>query len=74
MVDGNMGEARIISLMDAAKILGTSYPTVLRLARSGELKAFKIRRIWRTSTVACDEYIRRGFAEQALMCQSVEEE
>ena len=74
MLDKDAGEARIISLMDAAKLLGTSYPTALRLARSGELKAFKIHRIWRTSTSACDEYIKRRFAEQALMCQSVEEE
>lgn len=73
MLDKDAGEARIISLMDAAKMLGTSYPTALRLARSGELKAFKIHRIWRTSTSACDEYIKCRFAEQALMCQSVEE-
>lgn len=74
MVDETIaGEGRIISLMDAAKLLGTSYQTVHRLACSGELKAFKIRKTWRTSTVACEEYIRRGFAEQAQTCQSVED-
>ena len=31
-----MGETRIISLMDAAKIADSSYPTALRLARNGE--------------------------------------
>ncbi len=63
------GEGRIISSMDAAKLLGTSYPTVHRMACSGELKAFKIRNTWRTSTAACEEYVRRGFAEQARTCR-----
>ena len=67
------GEGKIISLMDAAKLLGTSYPTVHRLACSGELKAFKIRNTWRTSTVACEQFVKRGFDEQAQICQSVEE-
>ena len=67
------GEERIISLMEAAKMLGTSYHTVHRMVCNGELKAFKIRSTWRTSTVVFEEYIRRAFAEQALKCQSVEE-
>ena len=66
-------EGRIISLMDAAKLHGTSYPTVHRMACSGELKAFKIRNTWRTSTAACEEYVRRGFAEQARTCRPAEE-
>ena len=67
-------EGRIISLMEAAKIFGTSYPTVRRMAASGELKAFKIRSSWRTSEAACEEYMRRQFEMQARECQPIEAE
>ena len=67
------GEGRIITLMEAAKLLGTSYPTAHRMACSGELKAFRLRNSWRTSTAACAEYVRRGFAEQARTCRPDEE-
>ena len=63
-------QARIISLAEAAKIIGTSYPTAVRLAESGELKAFRIRKTWRTSDTACEEFIRQQFELQALKCQS----
>lgn len=62
--------ARIISLAEAADIIGTSYPTAVRLAESGELKAFRIRKSWRTSDAACDEFVRRQFELQALRCRS----
>ena len=65
-------EGRIISLPEAARMLGTSYPTVHRLVSAGELKAFRIRNSWRTSTAACEEFVRRRFEEQAKICQSVE--
>ena len=44
-------QGRIISLKEAADIIGTSYPTAVRLANSGELKAFRVRHSWRTSDV-----------------------
>ena len=65
-------EARIISLKEAAEILGSSYPTVLRMATEGDLKAFRMRRTWRTSTAACEEFIQRKFDEQARACQSIQ--
>ena len=65
-------EGRIISLYEAAEILGTSYPTAMRLAKSGELKAFRIRKTWRTSEAACEEFVRSQFDIQAMACQSVE--
>lgn len=65
-------EGRIISLPEAARMLCTSYPTVHRLVNAGELKAFRIRNSWRTSTAACEEFVRRRFEEQAKICQSVE--
>ncbi|MBR0404083.1 MAG: excisionase family DNA-binding protein [Eggerthellaceae bacterium] len=68
--DTAKNRARIISLAEAAKIIGTSYPTAVRLAESGELKAFRIRSSWRTSDAACDEFIRQQFRLQALKCQS----
>ena len=65
-------EARIISLKEAAEILGSSYPTVLRMATEGDLKAFRMRRTWRTSTAACEEFIQRKFDKQARACQSIQ--
>lgn len=65
-------EVRIISLKEAAEILGSSYPTVLRMATEGDLKAFRIRHTWRTSTAACDEFIQRKFDEQARACRSTQ--
>ena len=67
-------EGRIISLGEAAEILGASYPTVLRLATNGELKTFRIRRAWRTSEAACEEYVQKQLEIQATACQSVEVE
>lgn len=58
-------QGRIISLMEAANIIGTSYPTAVRLAKSGELKAFRVRNSWRTSDIACEEFISRQFRLQA---------
>ena len=60
---------RLISLAEAADILSISYPTAVRLVKSGELKAFKIRRAWRTSTGICEEFIRDGLRAQELACQ-----
>ena len=68
--DTAKNRARIISLAEAAKIIGTSYPTAVRLAESGELKAFRIRSSWRTRDAACDEFICQQFRLQALRCQS----
>lgn len=65
-------EERIISLAEAAKMLNTSYTTAFRLAQSGELKAFRIRNSWKTSTAACKEFIDKRFKEQALICRSIE--
>ena len=67
-------EGRIISLYEVADILGTSYPTAMRLAKSGELKAFRIRKTWRTSESACREFVRSQFEIQAPACQSIEVE
>ena len=69
---GNDGDARIIGLKEASKLLGVSYTTAFRLVQDGELRAFRIRNAWRTSTAACDEFVKRKFDEQALICQSVE--
>ncbi|MBQ9043193.1 MAG: helix-turn-helix domain-containing protein [Eggerthellaceae bacterium] len=63
------GQPRLITLAEAAEILCVSYQTAARLARDGELKAFKVRRAWRTSTAICEEYIRERFRIQELECQ-----
>ena len=64
---------RIITLMEAARLLGTSYPTAHRMACSGELKAFRLRNAWRTNTAACEEYVERAFAEQERVCRAAGE-
>ena len=60
-------------MMEAARLLGTSYPTAHRMACSGELKAFRLRNAWRTSTAACEEYVERAFAEQERVCRAAGE-
>lgn len=63
---GTAGEGRIMTLKEAAEYLHTSYSTVYRLVTSGELDAFRLRNSWRTSSLACESYVRGRFAEQAL--------
>lgn len=55
----------VLTLAEAADRLNTSYSTVYRMVVSGELAGFRMRKAWRTSTGAVDEYLRRKFAEQA---------
>lgn len=66
-------EGEILTLAQAAEYLNASLSTVLRLVNSGELRAFRIRKAWRTSSGACDEFVRRQFADQAVVCKSVDE-
>lgn len=58
--------ARIMTLAEAAEYLHTSYSTVYRLVTDGQLDAFRLRNSWRTSTAACEAYVRRQFAEQSM--------
>ncbi len=66
-------EGEIFTLAQAAEYLNSSLSTVLRLVNSGELRAFRIRKAWRTSSGACDEFVKRQFADQAVICKSVDE-
>lgn len=59
-------QARIMTLQEAADYLHTSYSTVYRLVKSGELDAFRLRNTWRTSSLACETYVRHQFAQQAV--------
>lgn len=63
---------RAITLQQAGTVLCCSYSTVLRLVRSGDLKAFRVRGSWRTTTAACSDFIDRKIKEQRLVSQSVE--
>ena len=65
-------DAKILTLAEAAEILHTSYSTVYRLVTDGELDAFRLRNSWRTSTAACDDYVNRQFAEQAIACRAAD--
>jgi|GEM_PF-1311148 len=68
--DGTDG--KIMTLDEAAEFLNTSYSTVYRLVVDGELRAFRIRNSWRTSTSACQEFVSRRFEEQSVICRSGE--
>lgn len=65
-------DGRIMTLDEAAEYLKISYSTVYRLVIDGELKAFRIRNAWRTSTGACHEFVTKRFEEQSVICQSGE--
>lgn len=60
------GSAKILTLAEAAEYLHTSYSTVYRLVSDGGLDAFRLRKSWRTSTAACEAYVRQQFAENAM--------
>ncbi len=63
---------RIITLHEAAVMLHASYSTVLRMAASGELPAFRMRNAWRTSDVAIREFVKKSMQEQQAFSRSVE--
>ena len=65
-------EDRIMTLDEAAEFLKTSYSTVYRLVIDGELRAFRIRNAWRTSTGACRDFVSKRFEEQSVICRSGE--
>lgn len=73
MKDASMKEiGKVMSLSEAAKYLHVSYTTVFRLVTDGELEAFRIKNIWRTSDLLCEEYVRKQLEAQAVICQSTE--
>lgn len=65
-------EDKIMTLVQAAEFLETSCSTVYRLVTDGELRAFRLRNSWRTSTSACREYVDKRFEEQSVICRSGE--
>ena len=65
---------QVITLQTASEILCCSYSTALRLANSGELRAFRVRGSWRTTTAICEAYIEQRLDEQRQISQSVEVE
>ena len=65
-------EDKILTLEEAAEYLNTSYSTVYRLVLDGELRAFRLRNSWRTSTGVCREFVRKRFEEQSVICRAGE--
>ncbi|WP_172135280.1 helix-turn-helix domain-containing protein [Adlercreutzia sp. ZJ473] len=63
------GESRTITAKEAAVLLGVSQSTIYRMFNSGELPSFKVRNARRTSTAACEDYIRRQQAREATLCR-----
>lgn len=47
-----------LSSGDAAKQLGVSIPTIIRLANSGHLKGIKIKKRWKFSDLSIDNFRR----------------
>jgi len=70
--DQAAADGKIMTLDEAAEYLNISYSTVYRLVIDGELRAFRIRNSWRTSTGACREFVTKRFEEQSVICQSGE--
>lgn len=55
---------RVMTLKEAAEYLHTSYSTVYRLVTEGELPAFRLRTGWRTTSIACEAFVRHRLGEQ----------
>ena len=66
------GDGKIMTLDEAAEYLKISYSTVYRLVIDGELRAFRIRNAWRTSTGACRDFVNKRFEEQSVICRAGE--
>ena len=62
-------ESRTITAKEAAILLGVSQSTIYRMFNSGELVSFKVRTARRTSTAACEDYIRKQQAREATLCR-----
>lgn len=62
-------ESRTITAKEAAILLGVSQSTIYRMFNSGELISFKVRNARRTSTAACEDYIRKQQAREATLCR-----
>lgn len=65
----NTSESRTITAKEAAVMLGVSQSTIYRMFNSGELASFKVRNARRTSTAACEDYIRKQQAREATLCR-----
>ena len=62
-------ESRTITAKEAAVLLGVSQSTIYRMFNSGALVSFKVRNARRTSTAACEDYIRKQQAREATLCR-----
>lgn len=65
-------QSPLMTLKQASKYLCCSYSTTLRLASTNELESCRIASAWRTSKQACDSFIKKQFAAQRAINQSVE--
>ncbi len=65
----NVSESRTITAKEAALLLCVSQSTIYRMFNSGELPSFKVRNARRTSTTACEDYIRKQQAHEAVLCR-----
>ena len=63
------GKERVITLKEAAQILGISYPTVYRMVTTGKLFGFRVNGGWRTSTAICKQYLTRQMSRQLASCR-----
>ena len=54
------GEAEYLSLEEVADILGVTYQLIYRLARSGELPAARLGKLYRVSKLDLDRYLERS--------------
>jgi excisionase family DNA binding protein len=59
-------EAAILTLEEVAVYLRVSKKTAYRLARSGELPAFKAANNWRVRRIDLDGWIRRRTASESV--------
>jgi len=55
-----MGTTEYLSLEEVADMLGVTYQLIYRLARSGELPAIRLGKLYRVSRVDLDAYLERS--------------
>jgi len=55
-----MGTTEYMSLEEVADMLGVTYQLIYRLARSGELPAIRLGKLYRVSRVDLEQYLERS--------------
>ena len=59
----------VLSLKEAAAMLGVSYSTVYRMVQDGQIEAYRIRTQYRIPRKACEKFVRDETKKLGYLCK-----